>query len=69
MKEGDCVTVEVDYYNSVLNFFKGASEDLEEAEIYEMPIRIDQGAIYPFVSLGAKGDRVSILPEDYQGNV
>ena len=56
------MTLELDYYNSVLSFIKGGNWDLEEAEVYEMPIKMDQGPIYAFVSLGAKDDRVSILP-------
>jgi hypothetical protein len=44
----------------VLTFFKGGSWDMEEDEVYEMPVKLDQGPVFPFVSLGAKGDRVSI---------
>lgn len=57
--------VELDYYNSVLAFIKGDEQNWEESEdvsVYEMPIRLDQGPIYAFVSGAAKGDRVTVLP-------
>lgn len=36
---------------------------MEDNEVYEMPIKLDQGPIYPYVSMNAKGDRVAVLPE------
>jgi hypothetical protein len=63
-KEGDRISLELDYYNGVLAFFKGGPEVWEEGEevpMYEMPVRLDAGPIYPFVSLAAKGDIVAMV--------
>lgn len=61
--EGDKIRVEVDYYNSLVTFVKGASlewDEDEEVEVYEMPIRLNSGPLHAFVSCQNKGDRVSI---------
>lgn len=29
-----------------------------------MPVKLDAGAVYPFVSLATKGSRVAILPSE-----
>lgn len=57
------MTLSLDYYNSVLTFIKGFDEDSDENEVYEMPIKLDQGPIYPYVSLNSIGDRISIVQE------
>jgi hypothetical protein len=58
------IRIEIDYYNSVLAFIKGDDQNWEESEevqVYEMPIKLDQGPIYAFVSGATKGDRISIV--------
>ena len=49
------VELTLDYYNSSLTFRKNVGEDDDEdMMMYEMPVKTDQGDIYPFVSLGVK---------------
>jgi len=61
-KEGDTVRVDVDYYNSLVSFTLSNDGILEEEQIYEMPIKLDSGPVYPFVSIANKGCRVAIIP-------
>ena len=44
----------IDYYNSEVTFYKKNEEDEDEDLVYCMPIKLDQGPIYPFVSLSVK---------------
>lgn len=51
--------------NAVVAFIKGNEEDWdqdEEIKVYEMPIKLQQGPIYAFVSCQNKGDRVTMIP-------
>jgi hypothetical protein len=59
------VTIELDYYNSLLSFTRSTEQNDEEDElVYEMPIQLDAGPVYPFVSLASKGSEVAILEGD-----
>lgn len=64
MQEGDEIRVTIDYYNSNIIFMIGDvqewGEDEDESNVYEMPVKLNAGPIYAFVSCQNKGDMVSI---------
>ena len=66
MQEGDEIRVTIDYYNSNIIFMNGEEQGWEEEEdqsqVYEMPVKLNAGPIYAFVSCQNKGDMVSIKP-------
>ena len=62
-KEGDTIRLELDYNNQNLVFFKNYEDDDDDddVEVYEMPVRVDEGPIYAFVSLQHIDSEVSIV--------
>ena len=63
MKEGDEIGVNIDYYNSEVTFYKNDPEEEDGELTYSMPIKLDLGPVYPFVSLSTKDSQVSIVEE------
>jgi len=52
---GDAITVKVDFAKSSVAFIKGQN-------VYEMPIQLHLGDIYPFVGCTHLGDTWAIVP-------